>query len=178
MGRDGHRGLAGGDRRFAGPPTDPQAEGHRRGAETRSAEASEPTEAADDVSDIEIVGMDHVQLSMPAGGEAEARAFYGAILGLREVVKPVALAGRGGCWFAGPGVAIHLGVEAGFAPLAKAHPALLVGDLFATRQALAAAGVAVTEDDSGLPIQRCYVSDPFGNRIELVDAGDAGFSVG
>lgn len=127
---------------------------------------------------IHVVGIDHVQLSMPAGGEAEARRFYGEILGLREVAKPTALAGRGGCWFAGPGVAIHLGVEAGFAPLAKAHPALLVGDLEVTRRALAAAGVAMTEDDSGLPIQRCYIRDPFGNRIELVDAGDAGFSVG
>ncbi len=130
------------------------------------------------MSDIEIVGIDHVQLSMSAGGEAEARAFYGSILGLREVTKPAALAGRGGCWFAGRGVAIHLGVEAGFTPLAKAHPALLVGDLDVTRRALAEAGIAITEDDSGLPIQRCYVKDPFGNRIELVDAGDAGFSVG
>jgi catechol 2,3-dioxygenase-like lactoylglutathione lyase family enzyme len=130
------------------------------------------------VSAVGIVGIDHVQLSMPAGGETEARRFYGEILGLREVTKPTALAGRGGCWFAGPGVAIHLGVEAAFAPLAKAHPALLVGDLGTTRLALAAAGVAMVEDDSGLPIQRCYIADPFGNRIELVDAGDAGFSVG
>lgn len=130
------------------------------------------------MSAIEIVGIDHVQLSMPAGGEAAARAFYGTVLGLREVTKPAALAGRGGCWFAAPGVALHVGVEAGFAPQARAHPALLVGDLDATRRALAAADVAITEDDSGLPIQRCYVTDPFGNRIELIDAGDAGFSVG
>ena len=61
---------------------------------------------------IEVVGIDHVQLPMPAGGEAEARRFYGQILGLREVDKPPALAGRGGCWFAGPpGVAIHLAPE-------------------------------------------------------------------
>jgi hypothetical protein len=56
---------------------------------------------------IEIVGIDHVQLSMPIGGEDEARAFYG-----------------------------------------------------------------------GLPIRRCYVDDPFGNRIELVDGRDGGFSEG
>ena len=53
----------------------------------------------DDV--IELVGIDHVQLSMPPGGEAEARRFYGSVLGLREVAKPAELAGRGGCWFAG-----------------------------------------------------------------------------
>lgn len=113
---------------------------------------------------------------MPAGGEDEARRFYGSILGLREVVKPDALAGRGGCWFAGSGVAIHLAAESGFRPLAKAHPALLVGDLGAARQSLAAAGVAIEEDDSGLPVRRCYIHDPFGNRIELVDTRHAGFS--
>jgi len=127
---------------------------------------------------IEIIGIDHVQLSMPAGGEAEdeARRFYGSVLGLREVVKPPELASRGGCWFAAPGVAVHVGVEPDFTPLAKAHPALLVGDLDAARTALAAAGVAVAEDDSGLAVARCYIRDPFGNRIELVDARGAGFS--
>ena len=124
-----------------------------------------------------IVGIDHVQLSMPAGGEAEARRFYGEILGLREIEKPPALAGRGGCWFAGePGVAIHLAPEADFRPMGKAHPALVVEDLAAARGVLAAAGVAIEEDDSELPVRRCYIRDPFGNRIELDDARDAGFS--
>ena len=34
----------------------------------------------------------------------------------------------------------------------------------------------VQEDDSGAGIARCYTADPFGNRIELVDAMDAGFT--
>jgi catechol 2,3-dioxygenase-like lactoylglutathione lyase family enzyme len=127
---------------------------------------------------IEVVGIDHVQLSMPAGGEDEARRFYGALLGLREVAKPQELAGRGGCWFAGAGTSIHLGVEPAFAPLAKAHPALLVRDLVSARTVLVEAGVPIQEDDTGLPIRRCYVHDPFGNRIELVDARDGGFSIG
>jgi len=38
------------------------------------------------------------------------------------------------------------------------------------------AGTATVDDDSGLPVERCYVFDPFGNRIELVDATDAGFT--
>ena len=125
---------------------------------------------------VRLVGVDHVQLSIPEGAEDRARGFYGEILGLREVAKPAALADRGGCWFAGPGVAIHLGVEPGFRPLAKAHPALLVCDLEAARGALTAAGVAIEEDDSGLPVRRCYVRDPFGNRIELVDERDSGFN--
>ena len=127
---------------------------------------------------IEVVGIDHVQLSMPTGGEEQARRFYRDVLGLREVTKPPELAGRGGCWFSGAGAAVHLGVEGDFRPLTKAHPALLVRDLAATREALAIANVPIEEDDTGLPIRRCYVRDPFGNRIELVDSRDAGFSTG
>jgi hypothetical protein len=33
----------------------------------------------------------HVQLAMPAGGEARGRAFYQGTLGIPEVVKPGAL---------------------------------------------------------------------------------------
>ena len=127
---------------------------------------------------MEIVGIDHVFLSMPAGGEDEARRFYGTVLGLREVEKPEELAGRGGCWFVAADTAVHLGAERDFAPLAKAHPALLVRDLATARTALAAGGVRIEEDDSALPVDRCYVHDPFGNRIELVDARDGGFSRG
>jgi catechol 2,3-dioxygenase-like lactoylglutathione lyase family enzyme len=124
-----------------------------------------------------LIAIDHVQLGMPPAGEDLARGFYRDILGLREVPKPASLAGRGGVWFAGPaGVGVHLGVEADFRAAAKGHPAFVVADLARAREALAAAGVGVEDDDSGLPVARCYVRDPFGNRIELVDAADAGFS--
>ena len=125
---------------------------------------------------IEMVGIDHVQLPMPAGSEEAARAFYQDILGLREVGKPKELADRGGCWFAASEVMIHLGSEPAFRPVERAHPALLVRDLETARGALTAAGVAIEEDESGLRFRRCYVRDPFGNRIELVDARDGGFS--
>jgi catechol 2,3-dioxygenase-like lactoylglutathione lyase family enzyme len=125
-----------------------------------------------------IVAIDHVQLGMPVGGEDRARAFYVGILGLREVPKPRELAPRGGAWFAGDGVAIHLGAEPDFRPASRAHPAFVVDDLARLRRDLIDAGVQVTIDDSGLPVDRCYVSDPFGNRIELVDAAHAGFSLG
>jgi catechol 2,3-dioxygenase-like lactoylglutathione lyase family enzyme len=123
-----------------------------------------------------IVGLDHVLLAMPKGEEALARLFYVGLLGLEEVAKPRDLTIRGGCWFIGPGVAIHLGVERPFRPARRAHPALLVADLEGARRILAAAGYEPHEDESGLTIRRCYVDDPFGNRIELIDARDAGFT--
>ena len=126
---------------------------------------------------VEIVGIDHVQLLMPTGGEAAARRFYGELLGLREVTKPLGLAPRGGCWFVGAGgTAIHLGIDQRFIAARKAHPGFIVVDLAAARRALTAAGARVAEDDSGVVVRRCYTEDPFGNRIELIEAGDAGFT--
>ena len=124
----------------------------------------------------ELTGIDHVQLAIPAGGEEQARSFYGGLLGLSEVAKPTALAGRGGCWFAGPGVSIHLGVEDPFVPARKAHVALLVDDLVALRQALHGAGVEIRIDDADIGVRRFHAFDPFGNRLEFVDARDGGFT--
>jgi catechol 2,3-dioxygenase-like lactoylglutathione lyase family enzyme len=129
---------------------------------------------ADDDTDLSAI--DHVQLGMPVGGEDAAKAFYADVLGLREVAKPPQLAGRGGVWFAARGVAIHLGVERDFRPGERSHPAFVVDDIIGLRATLSGLGVEVEDDDSGLPVARCYVRDPFGNRIELVDAADAGFS--
>jgi catechol 2,3-dioxygenase-like lactoylglutathione lyase family enzyme len=115
-----------------------------------------------------IVGLDHVQLAMPAGGEDAARSFYGGILGLTECEKPQTLRGRGGCWFEAPGVKLHLGIEDPFHPAARAHPALLVDNLEALREVLDCHGVLFSP---GTPLEgyaRGDVRDPFGNRAELM----------
>lgn len=125
-----------------------------------------------------IVGLDHVQLAMPVGGEDAARGFYAGLLGLSEAAKPGSLATRGGCWFTGDGVSIHLGAAADFAPARRAHPALLVTDLAALRSRLEAAGVPTRDDDVDIGVRRFYAEDPFGNRLELVDARDGGFTAG
>ncbi len=123
-----------------------------------------------------VVGIDHVLLSIPPGGEPAARAFYGDVLGLREVPKPPPLDTHGGCWFSGAGVDLHLGVEEPFRPARKAHVALLVPDLDGLRAALRSAGSETRDDDADIGVRRFYASDPFGNRLELIDARDAGFS--
>jgi catechol 2,3-dioxygenase-like lactoylglutathione lyase family enzyme len=120
-----------------------------------------------------LVAIDHVQLAMPAGAEAEraAEEFYGDLLGLARVTKPPALAVRGGCWFEGPGVRVHLGVDPDFRPARKAHPAFVVADLDTLIGDLDARGHPFREDRELAGVQRGYVDDPFGNRIELI-AGD------
>ena len=118
---------------------------------------------------MKVVSIDHVQLAMPAGREAEARAFYADILGIREQPKPPHLATRGGCWFERGALKIHLGVEQQFVPARKAHPALIVEDLPALVATLKRAGYRVVEDEPLEGYDRVYVDDPFGNRIELME---------
>jgi catechol 2,3-dioxygenase-like lactoylglutathione lyase family enzyme len=120
------------------------------------------------MTDAPFSAIDHVQLAMPADEEERARGFYRDLLGMVEIAKPAELAKRGGCWFVSGAVQIHLGVEKDFRAAKKAHPALQCGDYDELIRRLRAAGVDMTEDENIPGVRRCYVEDPFGNRIELV----------
>lgn len=115
-----------------------------------------------------LTALDHVQLAMPVGEEAAARHFYGDLLGLEEVAKPEMLAKRGGVWFQGPGIAVHLGGEADFKPAQKAHPCFRAADLDALQRIFKDAGIATVPDDAIPGVKRFYAADPFGNRIEFM----------
>jgi catechol 2,3-dioxygenase-like lactoylglutathione lyase family enzyme len=116
-----------------------------------------------------LVGLHHVQLVAPAGSERVLRRFYGEILGMTEVPKPPELAARGGAWFRAGELELHLGIEDDFRPAGKAHPGLLVEDLTAYAAHLEAHGVTVTWDETFPGFRRCYVADPHGNRLELLE---------
>jgi catechol 2,3-dioxygenase-like lactoylglutathione lyase family enzyme len=120
------------------------------------------------LSNSPFIAIDHVQLAMPAGEEDRARAFYAGLLGMAELPKPPELAKRGGCWFSSGSVQLHLGVEADFRPARKAHPAMRCREYDGLNSRLRSAGVEVTEDKNIPGVRRCHVSDPFGNRIELI----------
>jgi catechol 2,3-dioxygenase-like lactoylglutathione lyase family enzyme len=111
----------------------------------------------------------HVLLACPAEAESSSREFYTGVLGLAEIDKPPALAGRGGCWFRGYGIELHLGVEADFRPARKAHPALLVTRIDEWAARLEAGGYPVSFDDEFPGMRRFYSSDPHGNRLEFLE---------
>lgn len=114
--------------------------------------------------------IDHVQLAMPAGKEDEARSFYAGILGFVEVAKTAELASRGGAWFRSGDVAIHLGIDPEFRPARKAHPALRCDGYVELLERLERSGINVVRDDSPFEGRaHCYIADPFGNRLELID---------
>jgi catechol 2,3-dioxygenase-like lactoylglutathione lyase family enzyme len=117
-----------------------------------------------------IIGIDHVQITVPANAVASARAFYSGLLGLREVEKPAALQGRGGFWLQVGDRRVHVGTEDGaLRHTTKAHVAYAVTGLAGWRARLAAAGVEILD---GIPIPGCErfeFRDPFGNRVELIE---------
>jgi len=121
-----------------------------------------------------LIELDHVQLAAPPGCEAEARRFFGDVLGLAELEKPEPLRSRGGAWFALGGAGqLHVGVEESFTPARKAHPAfrLPAGELEELAQRLETAGEQVEWDDSLPGVRRFYTADPWGNRLEVLALG-------
>lgn len=120
------------------------------------------------MSDGRLLGLDHVQLVMPAGEEHldSARRFYVDALGLREIEKPEVLRPRGGIWFEGPGFQVHLGIEE--PAETRRHPAFVADHLEAMHARCRAAGARLVEDEGWPGVARFYVFDPFGNRIEIL----------
>lgn len=105
---------------------------------------------------------------MPAGMEADARAFYGEVPGFTEIEKPDSLKPLGGVWFSTGNLDVHIGVEQNFLPQEKAHIAYQVDDLEAVMQRIGDAGYPLVMDDRLPGYRRFYTEDPFGNRIEIL----------
>ena len=116
-----------------------------------------------------VIALDHLQLAMPRGEEQKAEDFYVTVLGFERVEKPPHLAARGGCWFRSHSVNLHLGVDDDFVPARKAHPGFVVDNLRSVVRRLEAAGADIVRDMQLEGFERIYTSDPFGNRLELME---------
>ena len=121
----------------------------------------------------------HVQVTCPRGGEDAARRFYAEGLGLTEVDKPAALAGRGGVWFrayddtGAVSAELHVGIEEPFAPARKAHPAFVLPSLEVLEEVVGRLGrLGCAADRSEWSTfegyRRVHVDDAHGNRVELL----------
>lgn len=74
---------------------------------------------------IDFKNLNHIQICIPTGREAEARAFYCGLLGLPEIEKPDDLKKNGGFWLSIAGIELHIGIEDVIAK-SKRHPAFEV----------------------------------------------------
>lgn len=118
-----------------------------------------------------FVGIDHVQVAAPPGGEREAIYFYAGCLGFEQLEKPADLQKRGGVWFRCGAQQLHVGISTAFAAADKAHPAFEVEGLPSLKAKLVGLGIAVTEDEHRVQegIARFFTNDPFGNRLEFME---------
>jgi len=117
-----------------------------------------------------ILGIHHVQITIPKGQEAQAKDFYCKLLGIAEIEKPENLKTRGGFWMNLGSIQVHVGAEDQIdRHKTKAHIAYAVKDLNHWKSRLESAGVLI---EDGMPIpgfQRFEFRDPFGNRIEFIE---------
>ena len=114
-----------------------------------------------------IIGIDHVQMSVPRALEAECLAFYRDVLRLAEIPKPEELRARGGAWFQAGTTQFHIGVDPEPFPRSKRHVCFLVPDLAKARAAVVGHGAEIEEEGVAEGLHRFFVRDPAGNRIEI-----------
>jgi len=118
---------------------------------------------------MSILGLHHVQITIPKEAEEQGRQFYCELLGLPEIEKPGALQGRGGFWLQVGDRQVHVGTEDGVERKAtKAHLAYQVTDIAEWQTRLEAYGLKIL---TSVPIPgylRFETRDPFGNRLEMI----------
>lgn len=115
-----------------------------------------------------ITGLDHIQISIPAGRVTEALALYVDVLGFTRVPKPAELP-PSGAWLAAPGISVHLGECASFSTDGDAHPAFCVNDLNSLLAKVEAAKCRIRRDNGPTGYARASAWDPFGNRLEFME---------
>lgn len=118
-----------------------------------------------------VTRLNHVDIIIPKGSETQAREFYCEFLGLGEISKPANLQKNGGLWLTLGEIQIHLSVQDGYDPgKTKAHLAYEVEDLSLVKELLKKRGVKFNENSPVPGFVRGDIRDPFGNRIEFLEA--------
>lgn len=133
---------------------------------------------------MNVIELNHVNVTVPAAAEADAKLFYRKVLGLRQVPKPEGSRTTVGAWYQLGALQLHLSVEDGLENQASSrHVCYVVADISAAEHHFRTAGVEIISDERpvrGWP--RFYVRDPGGNLIEIaqnlgevsVESKDAG----
>ena len=117
---------------------------------------------------IGIIEINHVNVIVPKTLEDAAKHFYGSVLGLKQIPKPLELQGRGGAWYELGAVQLHLSAKAEVASPPRGHVCFTVADVALAEERLRDEGVEIIPDDqpiAGKP--RFYIRDPGGNLIEI-----------
>jgi catechol 2,3-dioxygenase-like lactoylglutathione lyase family enzyme len=120
---------------------------------------------------LEIIELSHVNVTVPQELEEATKHFYGVILGLKQLEKPLGSRTNVGAWYQLGAVQLHLSIEDEVDNQASdRHVCYVVRDLAAAKQHFRKAGVVVIPDPRPIPGRpRLYVRDPGGNLIEIAE---------
>ncbi len=115
--------------------------------------------------------INHVTVAVPAGEHARVRAFYGDILGLKEISNPKALNSTYDLlWFEWLDIQIHIDfTPPWFKPAENRHIAFEITGLPQVRHYLESKGATIREAVPMPDRDRFYVLDPFGNYFEFLE---------
>jgi catechol 2,3-dioxygenase-like lactoylglutathione lyase family enzyme len=127
---------------------------------------------------IELLEINHINVTVPASLEAAAKHFYGVVLGLRQIPKPKGTRTGVGAWYDLGHAQLHLSIEDGVDNRASSrHVCYLVTDIEAAESHLRQAEIEVLPDERpvrGWP--RFYVRDPGDNLIEIAQDRRSGIT--
>jgi catechol 2,3-dioxygenase-like lactoylglutathione lyase family enzyme len=118
---------------------------------------------------IGIVGVSHVNVTVPADLEAAAKHFYQVVLGLAEIPKPQGTRQSMGAWYQLGGLQLHLSIEDGVHnEVSDRHVCYQVADVATASREFRNAEVEIIPDPRPVPGQsRFFVRDPGGNLLEI-----------
>ena len=115
--------------------------------------------------------LNHVTVAVPAGEEEKVRAFYGGVLGLKELPRNKALQDHYTLiWYELLDIQLHLDFSPPWVtPAENRHVALEVRNLAGVRTYLESKGATIREAVPMPDRDRFYLLDPFGNYFEFIE---------
>ena len=119
----------------------------------------------DDVLPPRVATIHHVTITIPPGGEAAARKFYVALLGLTEIEPPPRQRSTAGFWLVAGDRQLRIDVAEARLPT---RLALEVTKLEVWRTKLTIAGHEVSDGEPPPGYRALTLTDPFGNLIDLL----------
>ena len=118
---------------------------------------------------IGIIGLSHVNVTVPAALEADAKKFYESVVGLAPIPKPEGTRQNMGAWYQLGDLQLHLSVEDDVQNEASdRHVCYQVEDIEVAQRKFRDAGIEPIPDSRPVTGQtRFFVRDPGGNLLEI-----------
>ena len=123
---------------------------------------------------IGIIGVSHVNVTVPAALESAAKHFYEGVLGLAQIPKPEGTRQNMGAWYQLGDLQLHLSLEDDVQnEVSDRHVCYQVADIAVAALNFRNAGVEIIADSRPVRGQsRFFVRDPGGNLIEITQKTD------